>query len=362
MKKISNHQLFAITFIYQLGTTIIYGFGGSAGRDAWIAQLASCGIGLLVILIYFALMKLNPGLSLVQWFPAQFGRWIGTPVALLYPLMYLYVVGRIITDIRDMVSTAVLTQTPLLVISGVFALIIGCCVYGGLQSVAHLGEMFLPIVLLMFCFEVILLSFSGVLRPPNLLPLLEDGWGPIWKVIYPSGITQTFGEVIVFAMYWPETKNPEKVIKTTILATLLSGAMVTVFDLLAILVFGDLFSGFLYPLYTLLGVISVGEFIENLQMFGVLYFLMTALVKSVVQMYAAVRGIQQLTKMKSCRALVFPACAVSLILGMTMSKNISEHVYRQHFELFVPYIWVPMLLVLPMILLIVSGLRRLLKR
>lgn len=362
MNKISNYQLFAITFIFQLGTTIIFGFGGSAGKDAWIGELVSCLLGVFVVLIYLALRKMNPGLTLVQWFPAQLGRWIGTPIAFLYPLMYLYIVGRMIADIRDMVSTALLPHTPLIVITGLFAIIIVCCVYGGIENISRLGELFLPIVLIMFCIEVILLLNSGVLNVENLQPVLENGWGPIVKVVYPAGLAQSFGETIALAMFWPNTKHPEKVMKITLLATVLSGLMIACFDMLAILVFGDLFSGFLYPLYTLLSVISVGEFIENLQMFGVLYFLMTALLKCVVQMFAAISGIQQLTNMKSYRVLVIPACAVSLFLGMTMSKNIAEHIYRQHFEFLVPYIWVPLLFVLPTILLLVTWLRRLKKR
>lgn len=361
MNKITVYQLFTITFIFQLGTTIIFGFGGSAGRDAWIGELISCCLGLFIVMIYIALMRMNPGLSLVQWFPAQFGRWIGTPLAFLYPLMFLYVVGRIIADIRDMVSTTVLPRTPLFVISGVFAIIIAYCVYGGIEIVARLGEMFLPIVLIMFCIEVILLWSSSVLNINNLMPVFENGWEPVWKVVYPSGITQSFGETLVLAMFWPETKRPDKVMKITLLATILSGIMVTLFDVLAILVFGGMFSGFLYPLYTMLSLISIGHFIENLQMFGVLYFLMTALMKSVVYMLAAVRGIQQLTNRKGYRVLVIPACAISLFLGMTMSKNISEHVYRHHFEILVPYVWLPLLFVLPAILLIVTWLRQLKK-
>jgi spore germination protein KB len=361
MHKISVYQLFAITFIFQLGTTIVFGFGGSAGKDAWIGELVSCCLGIFVILIYIALMRMNPGLTLVQWFPAQFGRRIGTPLAFLYPLMSLYVVGRIIADIRDMVSTTVLSNTPLIIITGVFVIIIAYCVYGGIEILSRLGEMFLPIVLFLVCIELILLFSSSVLHINNLLPIFEKGWEPVWKVVYPSGITQSFGETLVLAMFWPETKSPEKVMKITILATLLFGIMITIFDMLAILVFGDMFSGFLYPLYTLLSLISIGNFIENLQMFGVLYLLMTALLKSVVHMLAAVRGIQQLTNMKSYRVLIVPACAIALFLGMTMSKNIAEHVYHHHFEIFVPYVWVPLLLVLPTILLIVTWLRQLKK-
>lgn len=361
MYKISIFQLFAITFIFQLGTTIIFGFGGSAGRDAWIGELVSCFLGVFVVLIYIALMRMNPGLTLVQWFPTQLGRWVGTPLAFLYPLMFLYLVGRTIADIRDMVSTTLLSNTPLIIIAGVFAFIIAYCVYGGIEIVSRLGEMFLPIVLVMFCIEIILLFGSSVLHLNNLLPIFEKGWQPVWKVVYPSGITQSFGETLALAMFWPETKHPEKVMKITILASLLSGIMITCFDVLAILVFGGMFSGFVYPLYTLLSLISIGDFIENLQMFGVLYFLMTALLKSVIEMLAAVRGIQQLTNMKSYRVLVIPACAIALFLGMTMSKNIAEHIYRQHFEILVPYVWVPLLLVLPTILLIVTWLRQLKK-
>jgi spore germination protein KB len=361
MYKISVFQLFAITFIFQLGTTIIFGFGGSAGRDAWIGELVSCFLGVFVVLIYIALMRMNPGLTLVQWFPTQLGRWVGTPLAFLYPLMFLYLVGRTIADIRDMVSTTLLSNTPLIIIAGVFAFIIAYCVYGGIEIVSRLGEMFLPIVLVMFCIEIILLFGSSVLHLNNLLPIFEKGWQPVWKVVYPSGITQSFGETLALAMFWPETKHPEKVMKITILASLLSGIMITCFDVLAILVFGGMFSGFVYPLYTLLSLISIGDFIENLQMFGVLYFLMTALLKSVIEMLAAVRGIQQLTNMKSYRVLVIPACAIALFLGMTMSKNIAEHIYRQHFEILVPYVWVPLLLVLPTILLIVTWLRQLKK-
>lgn len=358
---ISNYQLFAITFIFQLGTTIIFGFGSSAGRDAWIGELISCGVGVFIILIYMALMKLNPGLTLVQWFPVQFGRWIGTPISVLYPLMFIYVGGRIIADVRDMVSTALLSDTPYILTAGLFAIILAYCVYGGIESVSRLGEIFLPIVLILFVVEVILLFGSDVLHFHYLQPAFEKGWRPIQKAVFPAGITQSFGETLVFAMFWTQAKQPGKVMKITLIATILSGVMITCFDVLAIMAFGTLFSGFLYPLYTLLSVISVGEFIENLQMFGVLYFLMTALLKCVVLILAAVTGIQQITKMKSYRALVLPACATALFLGLTMSKNIAEHIYRHHFEILVPYIWVPMLLIVPAILLLVSLLRRLRK-
>lgn len=355
--KISGYQLFTLTFIFQLGTTIIYGFGGLAGHDAWIGGLAALLLGLGMISVFTALRRLNPGLTLVDWFPAQLGRWLGTPIAFLYPLMYVYLTGRIIADIRDMVSTTILPGTPLFVITGLFAIIVAYCCYGGIEVVARMAELIFPVVVIMFLTETVLLFGSGVLHLHHIQPILDKGWEPIWKVIYPGGITQTFGETVTLAMFWPNVKDQGKITKYTMLATLLSGFIITSFDLLAALVYGDLYSRFLYPLYTLLSVISVGNFIENLQMFGVLYFFATALVKSVLNMLTALQGIQQLTKIKDYRKMIIPVSIVALVLGLIMSENIAEHIYIQHFKILVPYIWMPMVIILPIILLIVTWIR-----
>ncbi|WP_178022254.1 endospore germination permease [uncultured Paenibacillus sp.] len=360
--KISGYQLFALTFIFQLGTTIIYGFGGVAGHDAWIGSLAALLFGLCMISVFTALRRMNPGLTLVEWFPAQLGRWIGTPIAFLYPLLYLYLTGRIIADIRDMVSTTLLPGTPLIVITGVFACIVAYCCYGGIELLARMGEFILPIVILMFLTETVLLVGSSVLHLHHVQPVLDKGWESIWKVVYPGGITQTYGETITLAMFWPDVKNQGKITKITMLATLLSGFLIAAFDFLAALVYGDLYSRFLYPLYTLLSVISVGNFIENLQMFGVLYFFATALLKSALNLLTALQGIQILTKAQDYRMMIIPAAILVLVLGLTMSENIAEHIYLHHFKILVPYIWFPMVVVLPIILLLVTWIRTALRK
>jgi spore germination protein KB len=120
MEKLSNYQIFGLTFLYQIGTTIIFGFGASAGRDAWIAILLSTLLGTLITVMYVLLMKLNPGLTLVQWFPAQFGKWLGTPISWLYPLIFLFDAGRAAGDLKDLIPATLLPTTPPMVFNGLF--------------------------------------------------------------------------------------------------------------------------------------------------------------------------------------------------------------------------------------------------
>lgn len=102
MERISSYQLFALTMLFQIGTTIIFGFSSAAGRDAWLAVGMSTAIGSLAIYIYLKLMQMHPGLSLVEWYPRQFGRRLGMPVAWLYPLLLIYDAGRGLGDLRDL--------------------------------------------------------------------------------------------------------------------------------------------------------------------------------------------------------------------------------------------------------------------
>ncbi|PAE29721.1 hypothetical protein CHI07_07825 [Paenibacillus sp. 7884-2] len=112
MERISTYQLFTITVFFQLGTSVIFGFATSAGRDAWVAILISTLLGLPLISMYIVLMKLNPGLTVVEWFPAQLGKWIGMPIAWLYPLLFIYISARILSDVKSIIPDTILPNTP----------------------------------------------------------------------------------------------------------------------------------------------------------------------------------------------------------------------------------------------------------
>ncbi|MGM0904885.1 MAG: GerAB/ArcD/ProY family transporter [Bacillota bacterium] len=358
MEKISNYQLFVITFLYQLGTTIIFGFGSSAGRDAWIALLVSSLLGTFITSLYVLLLKLNHGLTLVQWYPAQFGRWLGTPISWLYPLIFLFDAGRIVGDLKGLIPLTLLPTTPPLLYLSFFLLIMMYTLFLGLENLSRAGEILVPAILFLFLIEIIMLIISRTVHFSYLLPIVGNGWGPIWGAVYPQGLMQTYGESIIFAMIWTQAKNPNKVMKVTICASLLSGFILALSVAFAITAFGeDLYRRSIYPLYSLLGVINVAQFINNLDPFGVIYFLSTAFFKMYIKIYAALKAIQQLTNLRDYRVLIIPAIILVLYIGMTVSKNIAEHIYGMALQVITPYVWVPLFIIFPIILLIVTLIR-----
>ena len=203
---------------------------------------------------------------------------------------------------------------------------------------------------------------SDIINIQYIKPFLGKGWESIWSSVWPLGITQTFGQSMEFTMIWPLVKDQNKIIKTTLIATVISGIFIASFDLLAVLVLGEnTFISSIFPLYRVVRIISVGDFIENLDALNILYFSTTFFFKNYVHVFCAVRSIQQLTYAKTSRIFVIPVVLIVLLLGMNMASSASEHLEAG--LKIAPYnVWMPLLFILPIILLIVTLIRNIFKR
>ncbi|GFP74616.1 GerAB/ArcD/ProY family transporter [Clostridium fungisolvens] len=358
MNKISNFQLFALVAFYQIGTTVIFGFSSEAGRAAWISVLICTLIGLLINYIYLKLYSLNPGLSLVEWYPNQFGKWLGTPISWMYTIQFLYVGGRIIGDLRSLIPNTLLPNTPHIVTSLVLILVASYAVFSGIEVIGRLGELFIPFISIISILIVVLIFSSDIIHLQYLKPFLGKGWKDIWKAVFPLGITQTFGQSIELAMIYPFVNNKNKLTRTVLIATLLSGIFISALDFFAVAVLGEtIFSRSIFPMFRLVRLIKIGEFIQNLDALNVLLFLTTAFFKICIHLYSGVRGIQQLTYTKSHRIFVIPAAAIILYLGMSMASNSTEHIEAG--LKIMPYnLWLLLFYILPIILFIVSLIRK----
>lgn len=358
MEKISNYQLFTMTVFFQIGTTVMFGFAAGAGRDAWLAVLISSLLGTLIILMYLLLMRMQPGLTLVEWYPAQLGRWLGGCIAWLYVLEFVYDAGRGIADVKYLIPTTILPETPTWVIGGVFIIVLAYGASAGIEIIGRMGEMGFPVIVVLAVLEVILLFSSGVVHTERLQPVLYQGWGDIWRTVWPTGITQSFGQSIEFAMIWTLTRQPERIMKTTILAIVCSTIFIGAMDVLAVTVLGEgVFQRSMYPMYLLIRQINIADFITNMDALGILFFCGLSFMKLAVHMFVAIRSIQLLTRIQNSRILVLPVSITVFFVGIKMDPNSVKHIY-DGIHIVPSVLWVPLFIILPSILLFVTWIRK----
>jgi len=359
MERISLSQLFTLTVFFQIGTTIIFGFGASAGKDAWIATIISIILGLTAIGLYLTLSYLNPGLTLVEWFPAQFGKWIGTPIAWLYPLLFLYEAGRALNDVKYLTTSLILEGTPYWAVLLLFLIAVTYIQLCGLEVLGRIGEIFLPYFLFMILLIIILLIVGDFLKAENLQPVLQNGWLPILKASFPLGASQGFAQTLEFAMLWTAVHSSQKkIVKTTCYATIFSGIMILIADLIMIMGLGESFFKIeIFPMFSLVSKVDVGEVIKNLNVLAVILFIISATFKVSLHIYFAILGIKLLANIKKGRKLIFFIFSLLMYLGYSISSNIQEHL-QVAFNVFPYNLWVLLLWVLPTLLLVVTLIRK----
>jgi len=219
----------------------------------------------------------------------------------------------------------------------------------------------MPIIVILYVIIVCIIAATGMVNIKSIQPVLCEGWGRVTEAVFPVGITQTYGETIGFAMIWPLVKENKKIFKYTILATVTSGILIFSVDFFAITVLGEAsFSQNIYPIYTLIQQIDAADFIENLDSISVIFFLTTTLFKLSIHLFGAIYGIQKLTKAKNSRHFIIPVAVIVIYIALTMATNVVDHLYVG-LKILPFNLWLPLFYVLPVILLIVTLVRKKIK-
>ncbi|UOF92042.1 spore germination protein [Fodinisporobacter ferrooxydans] len=353
MERISAYQWLTLMVFFQIGSTVIFGFSTNAGRDAWIVAIVSNGFGLCVLFLYGVLMRMQPGLTLVQWFPRQFGKLFGIPVAWLYPLIFLYIAGRVLRDIDELISLALLKTTPQWVVLAAFLLVVLYCLQQGFENIARLSGYIFPVLILgLFFVEVVALYFSGAFQWKNLLPIGESGAKALWNIIWPLNVTVPYGESIAFAMFWTQLKKPKDVLRLSLIATFSYGALTLFSTIITIAALDEpIFKGAKFPFFQMIRLIDVGQFISNLDPIVISQILVDAFFKITVFMAAAIEGIQQLSGFKNRSTIILGAGVIVLIGARNMARNISQH-QEIGLNIVPKLIWVPCFICIPLLLLV----------
>lgn len=355
MERLSLNQLFALTVFFQIGTTIIFGFGAIAGKDAWIATILSFIIGSFAIGIYLILMYLNPGLTLVEWFPAQLGKWLGTPIAWFYPLLFLYEIGRVLNDVKFLSTTLILTDTPYWAIILFFILTVAYLQFCGIEVLGRVSEIFFPYFFLLALLIIVFTFISDIAKAENLQPVLANGWSQLWKATFPLGASQGFAQTLELAMIWSLVQGSKKeIIKTTFFATLLSGGIILSIVLVIIMGIGEFYyTTESFPMFALVSRVDIGEVINNLDVFAVILFIISAFFKISLHMFFAIRGIQILLNIDNSRRLIIPITILAIYLGYSVSENFQQHL-KVAIEIFPYNLWSLLLWAFPGLLFIVT--------
>ncbi|WP_199621149.1 GerAB/ArcD/ProY family transporter [Paenibacillus alkalitolerans] len=332
--KISAGQLFALIFLFEMGTALVVSLGLKAEKDAWLAILLGLAGGLLLFLVYTSLYKLYPALPLTGYLRAILGKWIGWPACLLYIIFFLYGAARDLRDGGELLTASFLDQTPVFVNLAIMILSVGYVLNKGIEVFSRTAQICMVVMFAAGFISNFLMYASGIADYHQLLPVLAKGWEPVVNTAATQTFEFPFSELICFTMLFPYLNDPKNGVRAGFAAVLFSGLTLSFSIAMYIAVLGvDIAGRATFPLLSAISMINIGEFIQRLDVFAVLTLIIGDFFKVGIFFYAAVIGGADLFRIQDYRKLVYPFALLILIISMIIASNFAEHIEEGNFAL-----------------------------
>ena len=189
---------------------LLIGVGKDAKQDAWIAILLTTLIGIGLMYFYYSFNRLLPNKNLFESHGVLFYKANHHFLSLGYIIYFLYTTTRVIRTFGEMITSAILPNTPIEVITFSIMLVIAYIIYLGLEVLARIAEIFTPYIVIFLTLILIFLLTSGEIELHNIEPVLGDGIKPVLKAMFPSLVVFPFGELVVFTIILTSVTRIEK--------------------------------------------------------------------------------------------------------------------------------------------------------
>jgi spore germination protein KB len=355
--KINPYQLFVLIVLFEMGSALVVALATDAKQDAWIALLLGMSGGIIIFFIYYQLFKYYPDIPLTSYVQKIIGKFMGRILAFMYIIYFIYIAARVLREFGELLTTTIYASTPLLIINALMILTIIYSIHKGFEVIARVGELFFIMVYILAIMGFLLVAFSGLIHLENLRPILENGLMPVIKVAVGQTLTFPFGEMIVFTMLLPFLNDKKKAKTVCITGMVLSGINITISAVINIATLGvDLYSRSPFPLLNTVGKIEIGNFIQRLDVFFMLYLMVGGFFKIAIYFYAAVMGAADIFRFKDQKKLCFPIGMMILFSSLTIASNYAEHI-KEGLKFITIYLHYPFQIMIPMMLLIIAFFR-----
>ncbi|WCK55677.1 GerAB/ArcD/ProY family transporter [Aneurinibacillus sp. Ricciae_BoGa-3] len=356
-ERISASQLFALIFLFEMGTALVIPIGFSGQQGVWLSILLALFGGILLFLVYDYLFRQYPDLPLSGYAQKILGKYIGWPLSLLYVPFFIYIAARDLREAGDLLVTTAYNQTPTIAIVALMIVAVVYVLRKGIEVLARTGEIYLLILIILGTLGNIFLLFSGVIDVKNLLPLLEKGWKPILSTAYPKIFMFPFGEMICFTTIFPYLNKHQSGRKTGMAALVFSAVVLSLTHAVQICVLGaDMYGRSTFPLFTTITKVNIANFLQRLDAIALLTLIIGDFFKISIYCYAAIIVASNLFKVQKNQNLLWPIGIIVLFSSMMIANNLPEHM--QEGKLVLHFLLPLFSVAFPLLLLVVQLIRK----
>ncbi|UQZ36787.1 spore gernimation protein [Paenibacillus sp. PK3_47] len=342
--------------LFEVGSTTLFLIGGEAKQDAWLAMLIGALGGLLLLLLHLAIHRQEPKLDLFMLFRRFTGKYLGCLLNLLFVIYFTYEASRNLRDLSEVTVLTLLNNTSVWIIAVIAILVISNTVRYGYKVLFLMCMMLFPLMIFGYLLISVLIPATGLFHYELSLPVLENGWTPVFRAAVPEIISFPFGQVVLFLVFYPHVHKDGNLIKTVILSYLATALSLTFINQLIIFVMGPKLAAYsTLPLLETVQMIDLAEILERMDALFTLLLFLGLGIKIAAFFSGAVIGLERITGV-GYKKWVIPVAV--LLYGLAfLSPNYTHHIQVGRGEV-LNYVSPVFQLALPLLLFIVIMIRK----
>ncbi|MFF2589728.1 spore germination protein [Peribacillus butanolivorans] len=322
--RITTAQATVILINFILGTGILTLPRASAEKvktpDIWITVILGGLISMIAGVIIVKLSQQFPEKTFYQYIQEIVGKWVGKLLSLLIICYFITICGFHARSLAEVTSYFLLEGTPFWAIMMPFMWISLYLIRGGINPIARLFEIILPIAVILFLL-VAFMSFK-IFEIDNLRPVLGLGSIPVLKGVKATALSFTGPEIMLLLL--PFMKQPNKAVKVVLVGVFIP---LIFYVITVVMVIGALsVDGVVtrtWPTLDLIRSFEVsGLIFERFESLLLVIWIMKMFTCFTVGYYAASLGLSQLFK-KNIQPFMYGLLPLIYIISMT-PKNIND--------------------------------------
>ncbi|MBZ5750652.1 GerAB/ArcD/ProY family transporter [Metabacillus rhizolycopersici] len=354
--KINASEFQILVIIFTLGSAIILTtapLARVAKQDAWIAAILTTLITLFFVLLFNQLATLYPSMTYVEYNEKIVGKWIGKMTALIYLFYVYHITCGQVRDMADFFTSQVLVETPIQMIIIIFVITSLIGVRLGLEVICRSAVIFFPwIIALLFLLFFFLIP---EVKLENIQPIYGEGIKPIIKASY--GSLGNPLQLALFLMIIPYVTDKTEMKKAFYKGQLIGGTSIIIITIFSILVLGFGITAIqLYPTFTLAKKISIGNFLDRIEIILTIVWILSLYFKMTIGFYGLSLGLAQVLGLKSYKILTYPLAFLIITFSTFMHPN-SVHLHNFLKNTLTPYS-LTICLFFPLLLLVIGKIRK----
>ncbi len=344
-EQISNKEAICILISFVIGSTLIIGIGGDAKNDAWISGILSVIMFIPMLLIYSRILMLFHGKHLFDILEIIFGKLFGKIISIIYVWYAFHLGALVIRNFGEFINIVAIPETPMYAPMFCLALI---CIIGvrlGIEVLGRFTTYFVPIVFFILG-SVLILGLSQY-HMNYIKPVLGNGIAPVLKGGF-AAFSFPFAETVLFIGIFSSLKTKKSPRTVYLWGILIPAAIIITFTIRNISVLGNMLGSFYIPSYEAVSRITVGDFIQRIEVTVSIVYVFTTFIKVSVCLLVTCKGIGKIFNLKDYRSIVIQTGLLMFFLSYIIYDNIMEMKFWA-FKVY-PYYAFPMQVILPIII------------